>query len=110
MSPIFLCVPSCPLWLAAFLSPRHALRLHLFRGALHCLHNVLVTRAAAYIAFQAMPDLFIRGIRIALQDLCRSHDHPRRAESALQPMMLPESALHRMQLAALGQPLDGGHG
>src|ERR1051326_6100609 len=49
--PIFLCVPSCPLWLKVwFFLPRYALRLHLFRRALYCLNNVLVSRTAAQIS------------------------------------------------------------
>src|SRR6185436_1624703 len=34
------------------------------------------------------------------------HDHAGRAEPALQPVLLPEPHLDRVQLAVLGQPLD----
>src|SRR5215469_8694419 len=69
---------------------------------------MLVSRASAEISFQAVPDLFGAGVRIALQDLRGRHDHARRAIAALQAVMLPESLLDGMQFAVLGQALDSG--
>src|SRR5262249_53349107 len=34
------------------------------------------------------------------------HDHPGRAETALQPVLFPETFLQRVQLAVRGEPLD----
>src|SRR5262245_2922310 len=45
-----------------------------------------------------------------LQQLHRRHDHPRRAEAALQPVAVPESLLHRMQIPVRCQPLDRSDG
>src|SRR5262245_18630973 len=72
---------------------------HLFGGALHRLDNVLVAGASAQIAFQAVTDLVRAGVRIALQDLSRGHDHSGRAIAALQAMVLPEALLNRVQFA-----------
>src|SRR5579871_5259656 len=69
------------------------------RGGLYRVHDVLVTRATAQIAVQAMADLFFRRVRIPVDDLFRRHDHARGAESALQAVLIPESFLHGMQLA-----------
>src|SRR5215472_10536181 len=64
----------------------------------HCVDDVLISGAAADIAFQAMPNLIFSRGWIALQNLLRSHDHSRRAESALQPVLVPERFLHAVQL------------
>jgi len=37
----------------------------------------------------------------------RAHDHARRAEAALEPVVVAERFLHRVQRAVLGQALDG---
>ena len=47
-------------------------------------------------------------LRIDAQQIDRAHDHARRAEAALQAVMLAEGFLHRMQLVALGEALDRG--
>src|SRR5439155_19314184 len=44
------------------------------------------------------------------EQLAGREDHSRRAEPALQPMLVPERLLHRMQLAVLRQAFDGGDG
>src|SRR5690606_6126589 len=49
------------------------------------------------------------GIRLALHQIDRAHDHAGRAEAALQAVVLAERGLHRVQLAVLGQTLDRGH-
>src|SRR6266851_8834386 len=54
------------------------------RASLHRIHNVLIAGAAAQIAFEAVADLFLGGLRIALQQLVRGHDHARCTETALQ--------------------------
>ena len=52
-------------------------------------------------------DLFVRRRGIVLQQLVRRHDHPGRAETALQPVLVPEGFLDRMQRAVAAQPFDG---
>src|SRR5690348_354508 len=61
------------------------------------LHDVLVSGAAAEIAFERVPNLFFAGIWVALKQIDRRHDHARRAEPALKPVLLPECRLERMQ-------------
>ncbi len=47
-------------------------------------------------------------VALAVDQIDRGHDHARRAEAALQAVMLAERLLHRMQRRAVGgQPLDG---
>src|SRR5215813_11173929 len=74
------------------------------------LHDVVVAGAAADVAFELMADgLLIELVALAVHDVDRRHDHARRAVAALQPMMLAERFLHRMQRPVLlRQPLDGG--
>src|SRR5215813_998527 len=74
------------------------------------LHDVVVAGAAADVAFELMADgLLIELVALAVHDVDRRHDHARRAVAALQPMMLAERFLHRMQRPVLlGQALDGG--
>ena len=45
---------------------------------------------------------------MAVHDVDRRHDHARRAEAALQAVIVAERRLHRMQLVALGEAFDGG--
>ena len=49
-----------------------------------------------------------RRVPLAVHDIDGGHDHARRAVPALKAVMLTESRLHRVQLAALGDALDGG--
>src|SRR5262245_56544105 len=42
-----------------------------------------------------------------LQEVARAHQHAWRAEPALQPVLLPEALLQRVERASLGQTLDG---
>src|SRR5262245_16552013 len=74
----------------------------------HRLHDVVVAGAAAEVALQADADVRLGGVRVLLEQADRGHHHPRRAVAALQPVVLLEGLLHRMQLAVRGQPLDGG--
>ena len=76
-------------------------------AALNRLDDVVVAGAAAEIAFQPLADLLLRGIRVALHQVDRAHDHAGRTEAALQPVMLAERRLHRVQLAVIGQAFDG---
>src|SRR5262249_54236829 len=58
------------------------------------------------IAFQLVADQILRRLGIPLEHLVRGQDHPGRAEATLEPVLLPEPLLDRMQLAVLGQPFD----
>src|SRR5229473_322897 len=84
------------------------LRRHLLGGVLNGLDDIVVARAAAEIAVELVPDLFLRRLGIALEELRGRHDHARRAEAALQPVLLPEGVLDRVQLAVLGHAFDRG--
>src|SRR5262249_14192829 len=73
--------------------------------------DVLVAGAAAEVALEAEPDVLVGELPTATPDeVDRVHDHARRAEPALQAVVLPEGLLHRVQLAVLGHALDGGDG
>src|SRR5712692_4028675 len=79
------------------------------RGGLYGVDDVLIARAAAQVAVESVPDLFLGGLWIALEQLPGGHDHARRAETALQGMLVPESLLDGMQMAIGGEALDGQH-
>src|SRR3972149_10205846 len=66
----------------------------------------LVAGAAAEVALQAVPDLLVAWVRMPLEDLQPRQHHPRRAEAALQPMLLPEALLDGVELPVPGQSLD----
>ena len=78
-----------------------------FRRRSHRVHDVLISGAAAQVAVQAVPDLLLAGIGIALQDLLGDHDHARRTETALQSVLVPEGFLDLVQLAVGGHTFDG---
>src|SRR5258705_12325535 len=80
---------------------------HVLGGVLDGLHDVVVAGAAAEVAFQLVADVGLGGLGVALEELGRGHDHPRRAEAALQAVLLPEPFLDRVELAVLRHPLDG---
>src|SRR6266540_4212126 len=82
-------------------------RRHLLGGPLDGLDDVVVAGAAAEVALQPVTDLGLRGPRVALEELGGRHDHARRAEAALKPVLLPEAFLDGVELAVLGHPLDG---
>src|SRR5713101_3640576 len=84
------------------------LRRHLLGGVRNGLDDIVVARAAAEIAVELVPDLFFRRLGVALEELGRGHDHARRAEAALQPVLLPEGVLDGVQLAVLGHAFDRG--
>src|SRR2546427_219216 len=79
---------------------------HVFGGPLDRLHDVVVAGAATEVALELVADLLFRRLRVALQQLVGGHDHARRAEAALEPVLLPEALLDRMQLAVLREALD----
>src|SRR5262249_38299577 len=74
----------------------------------HRLDDVVVAGAPAKVALEPVADFLLRRPRTALEEIDGGHDHPRRAETALQPVVLLERGLHRVEQAVLRQPLDGG--
>ena len=69
--------------------------------------DVLVARAATEVALDGVPDLVVGRVRVVLEEVDRGHDHARRAEAALEAVLLPEGGLHRVELVTVREPLDG---
>ena len=70
--------------------------------------DVVIARAAAEIALKIIAYLGLGGRRVLGQQRRCRHHHARRAESALQPVMILKRLLNRMQRAIrLGHALDG---
>src|SRR5579859_1017987 len=83
---------------------------HPLRGAgLHGLHDAVVAGAAAQVAVEPLADLVLGRPGLVLEEVDRREDHARRAEAALQTVVLAKSLLHRVQLAVAREALDGGH-
>ena len=59
--------------------------------------DVLIAGAAAEISLQRVPDLLLGGVGVLREQIDRGEDHAGRAEAALQPVLLPERLLQRMQ-------------
>src|ERR1700744_1163737 len=72
------------------------------------LHDVLVAGAAAQVAGDRPPHVFLGRVGVAVEQLLGRHHHARRAEPALQPVLLPEPFLDRVQLAGRSQALHRG--
>src|SRR5262245_30513543 len=66
----------------------------------------MVTGTATEVAGDGLADLVVGGVGILLQQCLRREEDPGRAESALQPVVVPERLLERMQALAVGEPLD----
>ena len=64
--------------------------------------------APAQIAIHKAEHLFLRGLRILLQQRDRRQDHARHAVAALHGPFGDECLLNRVQGIALGQPFDRG--
>ena len=76
-------------------------------SVLHCLDDVLVTRAAAQVARHTHADLFFRRAWIVLQEAVSAGQHARCAEAALQTVLFIKTFLHSVQHAAIGQTFYG---
>src|SRR5258708_21397131 len=70
---------------------------------LNCAYDVGVAGTAADIAGKVMADFTLGRMRVLLEQLVDSHDHPRSTETALQGVVLMESRLNRMQSAIAGR-------
>ena len=73
------------------------------------LDDVVVPGAAAEVALEPDADLLLRRVRILGEQRDARHHEPGRAVAALEAVQLVERLLHRMQLAAPGEALDGRH-
>src|SRR5450830_835773 len=88
---------------------RRLRNLHAAGGVEHRFDDVVVAGAAADIALQLVPDgVLVELAAVAIDDIDCRHDHARRAVAALQPVIIAEGGLHRVQLVALRDALDGG--
>src|SRR5262245_47929606 len=83
-------------------------RLHLPGRPLDGLDDVLVTGAAAEVPRDRPADLFLCRVGVVLQERGDRQHHPRSAEPALQPVLLLEPFLDRMELARPAQPFHRG--
>src|SRR2546422_5734390 len=81
-------------------------RAQLARRVVDGLHDVHVAGAAAEVPRDRLADLQLGRRRVVGQERDRGHHHPRRAEAALQAVLLMEALLHRMELAALLETFD----
>ena len=79
---------------------------HATAAAANCLDDVLVAGAAAEVALEAVPDLVLARIGVLGEEADGGHHHPRRAVAALEPVLLVERLLERMQRAVVGEPFD----
>ena len=80
---------------------------HFFRRRAHRLDDVLVAGAAAQIGREHVEQILVADVGLALEHADRQHQEARRAEAALQAVVIHEGLLHRMQLVAVGEALDG---
>src|SRR6516165_937274 len=73
------------------------------------LDNIVIAGAAADIALEFLADrVLVEVVALTAHHVDRRHDHARCAIAALQAVILTEGGLHRMQLLAIGEALDGG--
>src|SRR5262245_52095241 len=73
----------------------------------HRLDDRLIARAAADVPAERVDDLVFARRRLAGQQLVDRHHEPGRAETALEPVLLEERLLDRVQRAAVREALDG---
>src|SRR5215217_1735585 len=80
-------------------------RAHLLRGGLDRLDDVDIPGAATEVAGDRLTDLQLGRTRVARQQRDARHHHARRAEAALESVLLPEPFLDRVELPILLQSL-----
>src|SRR5439155_24380723 len=68
--------------------------------------DALVARAPAEHRGDTLADLGLRRLGLHAQEIERGHQHARRAEAALEPVVLVEGLLQRVKLAVLHQAFD----
>src|SRR5947207_2178729 len=69
-------------------------------------HDVVIARAAAQVAFDRMTDLSVARRCVPLEEVDGGDHETGSAEATLQPMLLRERALDRVQLTVLREALD----
>ena len=90
-------------------SGRGFLTTHFRTRPLDGLDNIVIACAAAEITGDAPADLIFRRIVVMFKQFDAAHDHTRRAEAAVQSMVLLESFLQRMERTSFGcQTFDRG--
>ena len=90
------------------LSGRCFFSAHLRTRPLHGLDDIVITGATAQITGDAPTDLILCRVVVVFEEFHATHDHARRAEAAMQPMVFLEPFLEWMERTTLGsQPLDG---
>jgi hypothetical protein len=72
-------------------------------------HDVFVAGAAAKRTRDRLADLGLRRLRVAVEQPAGGHHHRRRAEPALQPVLVHEALLDRVELGIALQPFDRAH-
>src|SRR5262249_29184626 len=82
-------------------------RAHFGGGGAHRLDDILIPGTAAQIGREHVDQVHIADVGLAFEHADDQHEEARRAEAALQPVMVHEGALEGMQLVALGQSLHG---
>ena len=95
-----------------YLGDSHAVRppgLSLLGGPPNGPHDVLVSGAATDGAADGFTDLACGRVRVAVEEGLTGHQHRRRAESALQAVLVHEALLDRAQYAALLEIFDRAH-
>src|SRR5215813_7977665 len=96
---------SCAASLRGLAHATHGGGARFYRG-----HDIVVAGAAAQVALKSLADGVLVEIgALPLRQVHGSHDHAWGAEAALQPVVLAERFLHRVEGAVLGEPLDGHH-
>src|SRR5262249_43878799 len=80
---------------------------HLLGGILNRADNILIAGAPAEIAGDAPADVLVARTRVLFKQCVGGKQHPRRAESTLQPMLLLKAFLQRMELAVLHEAFHG---
>src|SRR5579885_843343 len=78
------------------------------RGGFHRVDDMLIAGAPANVAFEAFADLGLGGAGVIGEQLLGGQDHSRRAKSALQPVLVPEGFLQRVEFAVDGQAFNRG--
>src|SRR5580700_42326 len=79
------------------------LRLELRGRPQHRLHDVLVASAATQVARYRPPHVFLGRVGVPVKQLLGRQHHAGGAEPALEPVLLLEPLLDRVQLAGGGQ-------
>src|SRR5207247_7093449 len=78
----------------------------LVRGVLDRLHDIYGGGASAQVPGDRAANLFLRWMRIFLEQRDGAHHHSGRAEAALEAMLFDEALLNRMELAIRLEAFD----